>query len=104
MIALRIRLVTSLALLTLGLWPTLATADNAPRDHDRGFLLRLSAGGGSASIQADANGNGDVFDPGVEVKFSGPAGDGNFAVGALVAHNFAIHGTFWGWSVTDPDL
>ena len=56
------------------------------RDHEGGFFLRLSAGGGGASTEAK--------DAGYTFKFSGPAGD----------VNFAIHGTLFGWSITDPDI
>lgn len=73
-----------------------AAAANAPREHDRGFFLRMSAGVGAASTKIE----GDLG----ELKFSGAAGDGNFAVGALVSRNLAVHGTFWGWTVSNPDF
>lgn len=66
-----------------------------PRTHD-GFFLRLSGGGGGASSTLDV--------PGLESEFSGGSGDINIAVGAVVATNLALHGTFFGWSVSDPDL
>ena len=65
-----------------------------PRTHDR-FFLRLSAGGGGATTSIeDATG---------KIEFSGGVGDANFAIGGVVAPNLAIHGTFWGWSMSDPD-
>lgn len=66
------------------------------RDHTGGFFLRLSAGGGTASTKLD-----DGED---EQKFSGTAGDVNFAIGGIVAPNLAIHGTIFGWATTDPDV
>jgi len=71
-----------------------AHAGGEPRTHD-GFFLRLSAGGGHASSTLSPEGG--------EIELSGPAGDINIAVGGVVAPNLAIHGTLWGWSVSDPD-
>jgi hypothetical protein len=65
------------------------------RDHQGGFFLRLSAGGGVASTS--------VEDSGDEIKLSGPAGDLNIAIGAMVGSNLAVHGTLFGWAVSDPD-
>lgn len=67
-----------------------------PRDHQDGFFLRLSAGGGSASTSID-----DGTD---KMEISGSAGDLNIAVGAMVTPNLALHGTLMGWSMQDPDL
>ena len=64
------------------------------RTHD-GFFLRLSAGGGGASSK--------IEDPSASVDFSGTSGEMNIAVGGMVQPNLAIHGTIWGWSVSDPD-
>jgi hypothetical protein len=66
------------------------------RDHLNGFFLRLSAGVGAASTEIEA------LD--TKLKFSGPAGDVNLAIGAIVAPNLALHGTLFGWSMTDPDV
>jgi hypothetical protein len=66
------------------------------RDHSGGFFLRLSAGGGFASTKID-DGND-------ELKFSGPSGDGNFAIGAIVSPNLALHATLFGWGISDPDV
>lgn len=67
-----------------------------PRDHQDGFFLRLSAGGGSFSTSID-----DGTD---EAEVSGSIGDANIAIGAIIAPNLALHGTLMGWSAQDPDL
>jgi hypothetical protein len=67
-----------------------------PRDHDGGFFLRLSGGGGYASGSL-------TITPGPNVDFSGTAGDVNFAIGGMVARNLAVHGTIWGWLIPNPD-
>ncbi len=72
-----------------------AAAAGQPRTHD-GFLLRLSAGAGGAKTSEDyANSS---------LEISGAAGDVNFAIGGMVAPNFAIHGTLFGWSLTEPEV
>lgn len=84
--------------LVLGLGVTVLagpTAAGQPRTHD-GFFLRLSAGAGGAKTSEDfANSSLEV---------SGAAGDVNFAVGGMISPNFAIHGTLFGWSLTDPEV
>lgn len=65
-----------------------------PRTHD-GFFLRLSAGGGTANTEIDI--------PGAKTKLNGGTGDVNFAIGAVVANNLALHATVFGWLVSDPD-
>lgn len=96
----RLLLVAALAAL---LTPTLALArgDNAPREHDRGFFLRLSGGPGAGNIHSHIQGGEN---DGTKVSLEGSGGDGNLAIGALVKKNLAVHGTFWGWSAFDPDL
>ncbi|MFH1144165.1 MAG: hypothetical protein V1774_06450 [Candidatus Eisenbacteria bacterium] len=77
-----------------------ALAQNQPRQHDRGFFLRMSAGIGSASTGEDfPTGFGDV-----DLDASGLSGDANFAIGAIVSPNLALHATLMGWSVVDPDV
>jgi len=71
---------------------TASAQDNRPYVHDRGFFLRLSAGLGYAATEA------------ADVEFNGFAGDGNFAIGAIVSPGLALHGTLLGWSVTEPDV
>jgi hypothetical protein len=67
----------------------------APREHD-GFFLRLSAGGGTARSEVDV--------PGGKAQLSGATGDVNIAIGGIAARNLAIHGTIFGWLVSDPDV
>jgi hypothetical protein len=90
------RLLSLLACAVFPLAATEATADNLPREHDRGFFLRLSAGAGGASTE--------IEEEGTELKFSGTSGDYNFALGGVVSPNLAIHGTLSGWTVTDPEV
>jgi hypothetical protein len=71
-----------------------ASAGN-PREHD-GFFLRLSGGGGAA--QAEIEESGDTF------GLSGGSGDLNIAIGHTVARNLALHGTLFGWLLSEPDL
>ncbi len=66
------------------------------QDHEEGFFLRLSAGGGGATTEASDGAN--------TASFSGTAGDINFAIGGMVGSNLALHGTFFGWSITDPEI
>lgn len=69
-----------------------AAAAGQPRTHD-GFLLRLSAGAGGAKTSEDSS-----------LEVSGASGDMNFAIGGMISPNFAIHGTIFGWSLTDPEV
>ncbi len=71
--------------------PQLSHAGGGPKDHTR-FFLRLTAGGGYASSSDDA---ADV---------TGLVGDFTAAVGACVSENFALHGTLFGWSQSNPDV
>ena len=87
-------LLTTALLVSLLAWSGAAIA--GPRDHEDGFFLRLSMGGGTASTALD-----DGTD---RLEMSGSAADLNFAVGAIVSPNFALHGTLLGWSASDPDL
>lgn len=66
------------------------------RAHVSGFFLRLSGGGGGASSELDYSGT--------KSKIEGTTGDMNLAIGGIVAKNLALHGTVWGWIVSDPDL
>lgn len=65
------------------------------RDHTGGFFLRLSAGVGAASTKIEEDGD--------DLTLSGEAGDINIAIGGMVSQNLAVHGTLFGWAVTDPD-
>lgn len=73
---------------------TSALASGEARSHD-GFFLRLSTG--LAYSRAKISDNTGQF----EAK--GGSGDLNIAVGGMVGPNFALHGTLWGWSASDPD-
>jgi hypothetical protein len=77
-----------------------STASGEPRAHDGGFFLRLSGGAGYATSSVDADTGGAVLN----FKFSGVGGDMNFAIGGIVTENLALHGTLWGWVVSEPDL
>lgn len=93
-------------LVSLGLLGGLFVATTAsagqPRTHD-GLLLRLSAGFGYASSSLDAL-YFPEFDLIADFEMSGVDGDLNLAIGGVVSPNLAIHGTLWGWSITDPDV
>jgi hypothetical protein len=71
-----------------------ARASGEARTHD-GFFLRLSTGLGYSRAEISDN-TGQL-----EVK--GGATDVNIAIGGMVGTNFALHGTIWGWSMSDPD-
>ena len=71
------------------------SAWSGPRDHNDGFFLRLSGGGGSAKTS--------ICFSDEDMEFSGASGDVNLAVGAIVTPNLALHGTLWGWTVSEPD-
>jgi hypothetical protein len=66
------------------------------RDHEDGFFLRLSAGGGAAQTELDI--------PGFDTKLSGAASNVNIAIGGIVAPNLALHATLFGWLVDEPDI
>ncbi len=67
-----------------------------PRDHDGGFFLRLAAGLGYAQTK--------FGDPDIPMEISGPAGDLDIAIGAVISRNLALHGTLFGWSAPDPSV
>ena len=85
--------VFGLALFVVG---SITPAFAGARDHADGFFMRLSAGGGSSKTRIES---GDEF-----MEFSGKASDLNFAFGAIVAPNLALHGTLYGWMMSDPDM
>ena len=66
------------------------------RDHENGFFLRLALGGGPAKSRIES---GPEF-----LEFSGTGLDIEIAVGGIVAPNLAVHGTVFGWLISDPDL
>jgi hypothetical protein len=67
-----------------------------PRTHD-GFFMRLSGGVSYASTTVESDNKN-------EVKFEDFGGHGNFAIGGMIAHNLALHGTVWGWDIADGDV
>jgi hypothetical protein len=94
------RVLITFATLVAALCPTSNDLQAGPRDHNGGFFLRLSAGGGGAASEIK-DVNGLFYD---QFKFSGASGDVNFAIGAIVTPNLALHGTLWGWSLNEPDV
>jgi hypothetical protein len=76
------------------LWGAGVALAGEPRVHD-GFFLRLSAGV-AASRAEISNATG-------RLEVTGTSGDLNLAVGGMVGPSFALHGTLWGWSASDPD-
>ncbi len=72
-------------------FPEWSHAGGGPKDH-KAFFLRLTAGGGYASTGDDLT------------DFSGLAGDFAVAIGGCVKENLALHGTFFGWAMSDPDV
>jgi hypothetical protein len=72
-----------------------ALAGGEAHTHD-GFFLRLAAGAGSGGNKIEAGGD--------KLEISGTSGDLDIAIGAVVRPNLAIHGTLFGWSVSDPDV
>ena len=73
-----------------------APAAAGPRDHADGFFLRLAAGMGGAKSSIDL--------PDGSMEISGAAADVNIAIGGMVAPNFAVHGTLFGWTAAEPDV
>jgi len=76
--------------------PQMAFGEDRPEDHEGGFFLRLSTGGGYASTSLTNGGS--------KLKLSGGAGDLNIAIGGIVSPNLALHGTLFGWTITDPKV
>jgi hypothetical protein len=81
---------TAAVLLAVLVLPEWSHAGGGPRDH-RGLLLRMTAGGLYASSGDD------------DVDLSGFGGDFTFALGGCVSENFALHGSLFSWSLSDPD-
>jgi hypothetical protein len=64
------------------------------RDHNGGFFLRLSAGGGASLTTLDEN----------LIKYSGASSNTNFAIGGAIFNNLALHATFFGWMIAEPEV
>jgi hypothetical protein len=67
-----------------------------PRTHD-GLFLRLSGGVAFAKTGIEDN-NGNEF------EFSDMGGHGNFAIGGTIGNNLILHGTLWGWDLSEADV
>jgi len=67
-----------------------------PRTHD-GVFLRLSGGVSFANTEIEDD-NGDTF------EFGDMGGHGNFALGGTIANNLMLHGTLWGWDISEADV
>ena len=59
----------------------------------------MGAGGGSKIEVPDT----PATPGGATIDLSGTSGDLNLAIGGMVQPNLAVHGTIFGWSVSDPD-
>lgn len=73
--------------------PSLAWA-GGPKDHDKGFFLRMLLGGGGAGTEL----------PDSSFEFSGTGYVFDIAIGGTIAPNLAIHGSYFGWAISDPDV
>jgi len=83
------------AVLVLGtLARPVPVAAGEARAHD-GFFMRLSTGFGAARAKLE--------DSGSSAELKGAAEDVNLAFGGMVGNNLALHGTLWGWTISDPD-
>ena len=67
-----------------------------PRSHDGGFFMRLAPGIGYTSSRSTVGS--------ARWKLRGPSGSFDIALGAVIKHNFAIHGTLGGWRLYEPDI
>lgn len=86
-----ISLILAAAVLVLGVPQAMC----AERDHEEGFFLRLSGGAGPAGSEIEVDSD--------RIKMDGIGADLEVAIGGIVAPNLAVHGTIWGWMITDPD-
>jgi hypothetical protein len=97
-IKLRVTSALTVCAVALALMPSVAMS--GPRAHDSGFFLRLSGGVGYADTEVTE----EIFLVPTKFEFSNMTGDGNFAIGGIIANNLALHGTLWGWGMTDPTV
>jgi hypothetical protein len=85
--------------------PQASHAGGGPKDH-QGFFLRLTAGG----MYATSSFEGQVGDPPfiplitADIDASGWGGDFTLALGGCVSENFALHGSLFSWTLSDPDV
>lgn len=85
-------LLVAVAILLIGASPALC----AERDHEEGFFLRLAGGAGPAGTEIKVDSDN-------RLKFDGVGADLEIAIGGIVTSNLAVHGTLWGWIISDPD-
>jgi len=71
---------------------TTACAGEA-RTHD-GFFLRLAPGYGTGSAS--------IEEAGAKLEFSGALANGEIAIGGRISDNLLLHGTMFGWIMSDP--
>ena len=90
-----IQRIFGIALLGLLITVPYATAGQ-PRTHD-GLFLRL-AGGVSFANTSITDDGGD------EVSFGDMGAHGNFAIGGKIGNNLILHGTLFGWDLSDADV
>lgn len=72
------------------------TAQASPNSHDGGFFLRLAGGAAFAATE--------ITDGDDKIKIDGPGGDMNIAIGGVITPGLAIHGTLFGWFLSEPDV
>jgi len=93
----RIRAFVAVLLAALLALPSLAGAQQRPRQHEGGILIRLSAGLGPASADLD-------LDTGQKFEMNKVGGNHNLALGGIVGGNVALHATAFGWALGDPSF
>ena len=82
---------TTLAILI----PAVAIAGE-PRSHDGGFFFRVAPGGGYSRTA--------ITEEGDRLAVKGTSGSVDFAIGAVVKKNLAVHVTLGAWSLIDPKV
>ena len=98
------RFTAVMALLAIVCAASVAAADeeerrmrpSGARDHEGGFLMRLSIGAGGGGTELE--------DQVLPADISGAIGKLNIAIGGVVTPNLAIHGTIFSWTASDPEV
>ena len=67
-----------------------------PRSHDGGFFFRVAPGGGYSRTA--------ITEEGDRLAVKGTSGSVDFAIGAVVKKNLAVHVTLGAWSLIDPKV
>ncbi|NNE09536.1 MAG: hypothetical protein HKN20_13325 [Gemmatimonadetes bacterium] len=87
---------TSIGFSLIALFLFAGSVGASPNSHDGGFFLRLSGGFAVASSE---------FEHGSDlIELDGAGGDMNVAIGGVIAPGLAIHGTLFGWFLTEPEI